>query len=301
MKRAIISGATGAIGTALVQKLINEGTQVLVLCRNGSQRLGVLPNNSLIKKLNLSLHEYASFENNSKEKYDVFYHFAWIGTCGSARNDVLLQSENIKYTLDAVALAKKFGCHTFIGAGSQAEYGRVEGILTSQTPVFPENGYGIAKLCAGRMSKEYARQLGINHIWVRILSVYGPHDGSGTMVSSTITKLKNGEKAQFTKGEQLWDYLYSSDAAEAFRLLGERGVDGKTYVLGSGKARKLSDYIRIIGKRLCAENLLEFGSIPYAEKQVMYLCADISELERDTGWKPEIDFESGIDKICCMK
>ena len=63
-----------------------------------------------------------------------------------------LQNNNVKYALQAVKAAKELGCTRFVGAGSQAEYGRVEGTLTPDTPAFPENGYGIAKLCAGQMT-----------------------------------------------------------------------------------------------------------------------------------------------------
>lgn len=297
MKRAIVTGATGAVGTALVDNLINNGIEVLVLLREGSARSGVIKKHPLVEVKSCSLENLKTLKNDMGKTYDVFYHFAWAGTFGDSRNDMCLQNKNVEFALDAVKVAKEFGCKVFIGAGSQAEYGRVEGVLTPTTPAFPENGYGIAKLCAGQMTKEYARQLSLKHIWVRILSVYGPYDGAQTMIMSTITKLKNGEKAQFTKGEQLWDYLYSGDAAEAFRLIGERGRDGKTYVLGSGKAKPLKEYIEIIGKILKARNLIELGTIPYSEKQVMHLCADITQLTVDTGWVPETDFEDGIKKI----
>lgn len=139
--------------------------------------------------------------------------------------------------------------------------------------------------------------LGLKHIWARILSVYGPHDGEKTMVMSTINKLKNGEITEFTKGEQLWDYLYSDDAGEAFAKIGTHGVDGKIYVLGSGKARSLREYIEIIGKTLNAEHLLRIGALPCSDQQVMYLCADISELTHDTGWSPKTDFKTGIKNV----
>ena len=297
MKRVIISGATGAIGTALIENLINSGVEVLVFCRKNSERNGVIPNNKLVSIKYCDLKDFKNLENDTGKKYDVFYHFAWAGTFGDTRNDMYLQNKNVEYALDAVAVAKRFGCQTFIGAGSQAEYGRVEGVLTSSTPAFPENGYGMAKLCAGQMTRAYAHQLGLKHIWVRILSIYGPHDGAQTMVMSTITKLKNGEQAKFTKGEQLWDYLYSGDAAEAFRLLAGKGKDGKIYVFGSGKARPLKEYIAEIGRLLKAENLIKLGAVPYSEKQVMHLCADISELTTDTGWSPKISFKDGILKI----
>lgn len=297
MKRVIISGATGAIGSALIENLLCNNVEILIISRKNSKRLSVIPKNRLISIKYCDLDEYKNLQNDTGKTYDVFYHFAWSGTFGDSRNDMYVQNKNLDYSLDAVALAKRFGCHTFIGAGSQAEYGRVEGVLTPLTPVFPENGYGIAKLCAGQMTREYAHQLGLKHIWVRILSIYGPHDGAHTMVMSTITKLKNGEEAKFTKGEQLWDYLYSGDAAEAFRLLGKKGVDGKTYVLGGGSAKPLSEYINIIGECLEAKQLLRIGDLPYSDRQVMHLCADITELKRDTGWFPQTRFSDGIKKI----
>ena len=297
MKRAIITGATGAIGTALIYKLISSGIEVLVFCRNGSKRNSQIPEHDLITKKYCSLDELATVQNDTEKDYDVFYHFAWEGTTGRARNDMYLQNQNVRYALDAVEVAKRFGCHTFIGAGSQAEYGRVEGVLKPDTPTFPETGYGIAKLCAGQMTREYAHQLGIRHIWTRILSVYGPNDNPQSMVMSTIRKLKDGEVPEFTKGEQMWDYLYSGDAAEAFYLLAEKGINGKTYVLGSGQSRPLSEYINEIRKIVNSRAKIALGALPYNEKQVMYLEADITELCNDIDFVPKTTFSEGIKAI----
>lgn len=297
MKKAIITGATGAIGTALVRELIENNIEVLVICREGSKRNSLIPNHSLVTIKYCSLEQLKKLENDTGKKYDVFYHFAWEGTTGNARNDMYLQNQNVRYTLDAVNVAKRFGCTRFIGAGSQAEYGRVEGMLKPDTPTVPEMGYGIAKLCAGQMSREEAHQKGMEHIWVRILSVYGPNDGAQSMVMSTINKLKNGEVPSFTKGEQMWDYLYSGDAATAFRLLGEKGKDGKIYVLGSGEARQLVEYIEDIRNMVSPGAKLGIGEVPYSDKQVMYLCADVTELKSDIGFNPITDFKDGIAKI----
>lgn len=297
MKRAIVTGATGAVGTALVNELIANNVEVLVFCRKDSIRNENIPVNSLVKTLYCDLKDLSNIQNTTGKNYDVFYHFAWMGTTGKMRNDMYLQNENVRYALDAVGVAQRFGCHTFIGAGSQAEYGRVEGILKPDTPAFPETGYGIAKLCAGQMTREFAHQLGMKHIWVRILSIYGPNDGAQSMVMSTINKLKVGEVPRFTKGEQMWDYLYSGDAARAFQLIGEKGIDGKAYVLGSGVARPLAEYIEDIRKIVNPHVEIKLGAIPYVEKQVMYLCADISELTTDVGWRAEKIFEDGIASI----
>ena len=294
--KAVITGATGAIGRALIDEMIERGIEVLVLCRAASPRSATLPKDSLVKIIDCPLSAMESYEPTEKEKYDVFFHFAWEGTTGSSRNDMLLQNKNVKYTLDAVALAKRFGCHTFIGAGSQAEYGRVEGKLNGETPTFPENGYGMAKLCAGQMSRVMCEAEGIKHIWTRILSVYGPHEGEYSMVGATIRRLMAGEKPSFTPAEQIWDYMYSGDIAKAMIALAESGRHGHIYCLGSGQPRKLREYIEILRDEIDKDAELGIGEVPYAHKQVMYLCADISDLIEDTGYVPNTPFEVGIAK-----
>lgn len=95
----------------------------------------------------------------------------------------------------------------------------------------------------------------------------------------------------------MWDYLYSGDAAKAFYLLSEKGRDGKTYIWGNGKARPLKEYAEIIRKTINPAMSIDYGAIPYAERQVMHLCADISDLKQDTGWIPLTSFEEGITTV----
>ena len=87
-----------------------------------------------------------------------------------------------------------------------------------------ETAYGKAKLKAGISSRSLCKELGIRHIWTRVLSIYGPFDGPNTLITSTIRKIINGERPALTAGEQVWDYLYSKDAAKALLMLGEFGL-----------------------------------------------------------------------------
>ncbi len=297
IRRAVITGATGAVGTAVVRELIRRGAEVLVLAREGSARNSNIPQHELVRIKYCSLDELASLENESGQDYDAFFHLAWAGTTGQARNDMYLQNQNVRYALDAVGAAHRLGCRVFIGTGSQAEYGRHEGILTPETPVFPETGYGMGKLAAGHMTRSYAHQLGMKHIWTRILSIYGPHDTDRSLVMTVINELLAGNVPQLTKGDQMWDYLYSDDAARALVMLAESGQDGSTYVLGSGTARPLRSYIEDIRDVVSMGAKLGLGAIDYYPGQVMFLKADTSEIEKDTGWKAEISFENGIREI----
>ena len=102
------------------------------------------------------------------------------------------------------------------------------------------------------------------------------------------------EKFMTTKGEQIWDFIYAGDAARAFRLIAEKGVHGKVYLIGSGIGKPLREYIEVIGKETNPDVPIGFGKIPYGDKQVMHLCADITELTEDTGFVPQVSFEEGI-------
>lgn len=293
--KIVITGATGAIGTSLIKKAINENDEVLVITRRESKRNINIPKHPLVKIVYSSLDQLKNIE--LKETYNVFYHLAWDGTVGTERNNLHKQCDNIKYAIDAVNLAYKLGCKAFVGVGSQAEYGRVNEPLSENTSVNPENGYGIAKLCAGKMTEIQAKSLGVRHVWVRVLSIYGVNDGSQSLVSSTINKAMQGETILCTKGEQVWDYLYSDDAAEALFLLGKCENARGTYVLGSGRSRLLKEYIKDIRDTINPNVEINFGAVPYNENQVMYLTANIDKLKNDVGFEPKMDFCLGIKEI----
>ena len=292
MKKAIVTGGTGAIGAALIQELTERGISVLALCHR-SGRFRELPCHKLLTALECNLSDLKYFCPPSTD-YDVFYHLAWAGTSGDARNDTCLQCTNIFNALDAVTAAKRSGCHTFVGVGSQAEYGHVKSALTPTTPTFPESGYGIAKLAAAGLTRLAAEQCGMRHVWVRILSVYGPHDNEKSLISYTVRGLLRGEALHYTKGEQLWDLLYSRDAAKALVLLGKKGKHGAIYPLGSGDARPLKEYLITARDTIAPQVPLHFGSYPYPPGQVMHLEADITALTKDTGWRPGTEFAEGI-------
>ena len=295
MNKIVLTGPTGAIGHALISLCLASGTEVFAICHPKSLRNNSIPQHKLVHVIEADLADLSGLVSVLPHNCDVFYHLGWAGCAAVFRNNLDVQAANIQYTLEAVRLAKACGCHTFIGAGSQAEYGRVEGKLRPDTPVFPEIGYGMAKLCAGQMGRMLAHQMGLKHVWARILSVYGPYDGPNTMIQSAIWALLNKQRISFTQGEQQWDYLYSKDAAAILLALGSaNSVDGKVYCLGSGMAKPLKEYIEIIRDSIDSSLPIGIGDLPYNEKQIMYLCADTSDIINDLNYVYQYDFFVGI-------
>ena len=299
MNRAIITGASGMIGVALTKLLLKESYEVIAIVRPNSKKINNIPKEDNVKIIECDLSNLKSLFDKFSD-CELFFHFGWAATMGEARDDTHLQVKNIEYTLDAVKLAKKSGCKTFVGAGSQAEYGLTDEKLSPSTPVNPVTGYGIAKYSAGKLSKLLCNQLDIKHNWGRILSVYGPGDNN-SMIMSCINSISNNEEFNTTNGDQLWDYLYCDDCAQAFYDIAKKGKDGKVYTIGSGKAIPLKEYILTIKDLINPNFQIGFGKIDYYPNQVMYLCADISELTNDTGFRPKIHFKEGITNIILKK
>ncbi|MEQ8235803.1 MAG: NAD-dependent epimerase/dehydratase family protein [Syntrophomonadaceae bacterium] len=296
MKRVIITGATGVVGVALTEYCIHNDVKVTAVVRPDSENLYRLPEDNTLDIIECDLNNIDRLPSLLDGKFDVFYHLGWAAKGRYNRNNAVLQAYDIRHTLASVKAAKEIGCEAFIGAGSQAEYGRVNHAIEANMPTNPDNAYGVAKYAAGKLSSILCQDFGIRHIWARIFSVYGPWDNRDTMIMYAVERLMESQKPLFTKCEQIWDYLYTTDAARALFLLGLKGVNGTTYNIGSGKALPLIDYIEIIREKVNPAIEIGVGVKAYSEKEVMHLCADITNLTADTGFTPEISFEDGIRK-----
>lgn len=298
MNVIVVTGATSMIGSALIRSCLRNGiSRIYAVVRPGTAKADRLPADARIVTVECAADDYEKLPCLIPEKCDVFYHIAWTLT-GTARNDDLLeQAKNVQYTLQAFAAAQALGCGKFVGAGSQAEYGKLDvPSIAPVSPVNPVQAYGIAKYAAGKLVMEAAKKTDISCLWVRIFSVYGIYDKPTTMIASTLRKLIAKEPTAFTKAEQQWDYLYSEDAGDAFYLIGEKSKGHKVYCLGSGESRTLKSFIEDMRDVVNPDAELGLGLIPYTPQTVMHLCADIRTLREDTGFTPKTTFCEGVSQ-----
>lgn len=290
--RLVITGATSMIGIALIKECIKNNTEVLAIVRNNPKRLKRLPNSNLVKVIYGNLDTLDELEVDGK--YDVFYHLAWGPNIKEARDDCFAQKDNIKYTLNAIKLANKLGCHKFIGAGSQAEYGPTNGLINEEMECRPVNAYGICKLSASLLARHLCEQLNMSFIWGRIFSVYGTNDNDGTMLRYAIDKLINKEVASFSSGKQYWNYLYEDDAGKIFYLLGNKEVENGIYNIASNVSKPLKEYINE-----CA-SMFDNAKCEFALKDnsnVYGLNVDANKTFKAIDYIPQVEFKDGIRKM----
>lgn len=300
MRKIVVTGASSMLGVATIEAVIEKSNveKIYAVIRPNSTNFKRLPKVGNMTIIECSTNDYDKLPALISDECDTFYHFAWDATGKYRNQNILEQSNNITNTLKALSAAHELKCEKFIAAGSQAEYGLLDlEKVSPDSPVNPVQPYGIAKYAAGKLAMKMAESYEMSCLWVRVFSVYGKYDKKTTLISSAIDGLIEGKRVSFTPAEQRWDYLHSSDAGRAFYLLGEKSSGRKFYCLGSGVARPLREYIKILGEIINPVAELGIGDIPYPQNPVMNICADISDIVNETGWSPCISFREGITLI----
>jgi nucleoside-diphosphate-sugar epimerase len=298
MKTVALTGATSMTGLALIRRCVNNDVNVIAFIRPDSKNLNKLPSSKLVQIIECNLENLNHFDlPESCGKADAFYHIGWINNTKEKRDSCRAQLENLPYAVDTVHMAKKMGCSRYIYLGSQAEVGLTNGPLNRNTFVDPVTVNGVAKYTAGKITSLECRALGLEHIWVRLVSEYGPNDHEDRLIKQFIKNCRDGIPMNLRDCTHIWDYLYEDDVGEALFLVGRNGRSGKIYILGSGTGRPMKEYLEIIRKKVNLNYVPNYGTIPDTETAVKYLVADISEITNDTGWQPKIPFEEGIDTV----
>lgn len=290
MKNVIISGGNGFVGSNTVKYFLSQG--INVLCIDISDKSDIQADNYSYIKCDV-FNRKDLLNNISTGVYDTFIHFAWAGSAGQARVDYNLQMKNALMTVECMKVAKEIGCTRFVCAGSIMEY-EVEAAVHTQGS-HPGMGYiyGMGKHIAHSMCKSIAADIGIELVWPMITNAYGVGELSPRFVNTTIRKIINGEPLRFTAATQNYDFVYVTDVAKAFYLISKNGKPFCEYMIGSGNARPLKEFILEMQQALAPNNVPIFGDIPFTGTNMPLSTFSTENTEKDTGFKAEVSFAEG--------
>lgn len=300
MKKAIVTGATGFIGKFLVRELINQNVEVIAVVRQGTKNLNTI--NALpVKIVECNIADYHMLPDIIADRdIDVVFHIAWQGVSDlDARNEAI-QMQNLQSTLDLIdaMYIMKIGC--FIGCGSMHEAESL--VEMSEDKVISNLGYmyKATKTAAHWMGKAKCGAYGIRFFWP-LINTYGEEERSARLVNTIIRKVLHGESPDLSAGNQYYDFVHVSDVARALILIAEKGVDGTNYTIGSGDAKPLKEFLKVVGQ--VANDLhsgepvkLGFGKITSNVISLPITTFDVTKLYKDTGFKPLISFREGIER-----
>lgn len=295
MRRAIVTGANGFVGGAVVRELLAHDIRVCAVVHRDHR--DNLPEHPGLTVVCCDLDKMPELPEQIKTgEYDTFYHFAWSGAAGPARGDTQLQLNNAQWTVDALRAAKEMGCTRFLCAGTITEHETMAAAYTQGNRPGMAYIYGGGKLIAHVMCMSVAAQLGIDLVWPEITNAYGVGEKSPRMVNTTIQKCIRGEVPQFTAGTQNYDFVYIDDVARAFRLIGEKGKPFHRYLIGSSTARPLREFLQEMQAAIAPELDFRFGDVPFTGVDMPLERFDCSQTEADTGFRAEVSFTEGCKR-----
>lgn len=294
MKKAIVTGANGFIGTALCKELSKQGVSVIAIVRNEEENISNIERLNGIRIVYSDLSEFKNLnEKISDRDIDVLYHLAWVGSAGPLRGNADIQFNNIKYTCDTVEACSKMNCKRFVFASSIMEY-EIEAVMATDATPGINTLYSSAKVSADYMARTIAGSLGVDYIRAVISNIYGPGELSPRLVNTSIRKLLKGEHCAFSAGEQTYDFIYIDDAAKTFVAIGEKGVENRTYYIGSQNPRPLKEFLCELRDQVDPNIEIGLGEIPFNGISLTYTEFDIHAVKNDTGFVPSVTFTEGI-------
>lgn len=291
--RIAVTGATGFIGSYVVDELLARGHEVAIVVRPGSDLWRLTDLLPRVHPIRGSLNALEALRAPLEAfKPDAMAHLGWQGVGNVHRNDPV-QAHNIASTVELLALCSDLGARTFVGAGSQAEYGPHSRIIAESDETHPTTLYGMAKLAAATMCGQLAAERGVRFAWMRIFSTYGPKSDESWLIPSLIRAVRKGQRMALTGCEQRWGFLHVRDAATAFRVALAAPHAHGLFNVGAPDAPLLRDTVTMLRDVMNPAVELGFGDVPYRPDQVMLLQADISRLAA-FGWHPQTDLATGL-------
>ena len=297
----IITGATGFIGQKIIELLVEKENEVIAIVRPNSSKT-IRCSNAHVKVIALDLALIGQLPEVLRQEhvelhFDHFIHLGWQGTTGVERNDMNLQLNNVKTSLQCLQLARQFHCQSFFFSGSQAEYGNIlkHGFTeqNEQNPCYPENAYGKAKLLFGEHLKQFDDNMKSYH--GRIFSVYGPYDQPNSLIETMIYKLSIGDEMILGPCAHDWNFTYIDDLANMIvQLLCSRAPSG-IYNLAGTDTRPLKKFVESIKDKREWLGHCQIGGRAYNPNSDLPLRPNVDKLRSYVDVN-ETSFDEGIER-----
>jgi dTDP-glucose 4,6-dehydratase len=302
MKKLLVTGGAGFIGSEFVRQGVQRRYTVTVI-----DKLSYAGDMKRINGIEGKLTFHAADITDRKsvqdimksEKPDTVVHWAAESHVDRSIADASPFLEtNITGTQVLLDAAKDYGVTQFINISTDEVYGDLgkDGKFYESTPLNPSSPYSVSKASADMLGRAYQRTYGLPVITVRPSNNYGPWQYPEKLIPVIVMKAMNNEKVPvYAKGENVREWLFVSDCADAVFQIMEKGETGEIYNIGSGEEKRNIEVVKTVLALLKKpEDLIEFTKDRPGHDFRYSLNSD--KIKGQLGWRCRVTFSEGLER-----
>jgi dTDP-glucose 4,6-dehydratase len=302
MKKLLVTGGAGFIGSEFVRQGVQRRYTVTVI-----DKLSYAGDMKRINGIEGKLTFHAADITDRKsvqdimksEKPDTVVHWAAESHVDRSIADASPFLEtNVAGTQVLLDAAKDYGVKQFINISTDEVYGDLgkDGKFYESTPLNPSSPYSVSKASADMLGRAYQRTYGLPVITVRPSNNYGPWQYPEKLIPVIVMKAMNNEKVPvYAKGENVREWLFVSDCADAVFQIMEKGETGEIYNIGSGEEKRNIEVVKTVLALLKKpEDLIEFTKDRPGHDFRYSLNSD--KIKGQLGWRCRVTFSEGLER-----
>ncbi len=299
--RALVTGASGFIGSHLCRRLVAEGAEIHALTPAVSS---VYPARLLDLRDKITLHEANITDRSAMSdlantvRPSVIFHLAAYTHVGKSwqRVDECIQS-NVQGTVNLLKALEPVGYDRFINTGTSEIYGDIDVPFREDAQANPCSPYSVSKYAAERFCRMFHQGHGWPIVLVRPFNAYGPAQSPDRIVPETIVRALRTQELKTTSGKQTREFNYVEDLADGFVTLATTaGIEGELFNLGCGEDVAIRDVVTMILDLM--GNPIEplIGALPDRPTEIWRMYCDNTRARERLGWSPKHSLREGLEK-----
>lgn len=298
IKKALVTGGAGFIGSHLVDLLLSSNIPVTVLdnfCNGREKNLQHHQSHSKLNIVKADIRDYQSIAPLFKDCQWVFHLAALADIVPSINNPEDYFTTNVDGTFNVLQAAKKAGVKRFLYAASSSCYGIPDTYPTNEeATIQPQYPYALTKFIGETMVLHWGQVYKLPVVSLRLFNVYGTRSrttGTYGAVFGVFLAQKLAGKP-FTvvgDGKQTRDFTYVTDIAKAFFLGAKSDITNEIFNVGSGNTYSVNRLVKL----LSGESI----HIPKRPGEPDCTFADIQKIRNKLNFQPEVDFEEGVKRL----
>ena len=305
MKKILITGADGFIGSHLTEMLLKKGHKVRALSYYNSFNywgwLEDIKENKNMEIVSGDIRDPFLCKQITKD-VDVVYHLAALIAIpySYVAPDSYIET-NVKGTLNICQAALENKCSRVLITSTSEVYGTAQYVpIDEKHPLQPQSPYSASKIGADSIAMSYYNSFNLPVTIVRPFNTYGPRQSARAVIPTIISQMAAGvKKIKLGDSKPTRDFNYVTDTCEGFIRLAEcKEATGETINIGSDTEISIGDTFKII-KRLMksnAEMFIEKERIRPKNSEVFRLRCDNSKIKKLCGYEPKHTLEDGLKK-----